>query len=308
MHVVGPQLGLTQPGMTVVCGDSHTSTHGAFGALAFGIGTSEVEHVLATQTLPLKPFKTMAITVDGAAARGLDGQGHHPRGHRADRHRRRPGLRPGVPRRGDPRPVDGGPDDRLQHVDRGRRPRRDDRPGRDDVRLPRRAARTRRRAPTGTPRSSTGARCAPTTTPSFDAEVVLDAADIEPFVTWGTNPGQGLPLSASRAGPGDDRRTRTTRVAAAARAGVHGPRRRARRCARSPSTPCSSARAPTAGSRTCGPRPPSSRAARRPTRCGCSSCPARPGSGCRPRPRGWTRSSPTSGPSGARPAARCAWA
>ena len=63
VHVVGPQLGLTQPGMTVVCGDSHTSTHGAFGAMAFGIGTSEVEHVLATQTLPLKPFKTMAITV-----------------------------------------------------------------------------------------------------------------------------------------------------------------------------------------------------------------------------------------------------
>ena len=52
MHVIGPQLGLTQPGMTIVCGDSHTSTHGAFGALAFGIGTSEVEHVLATQTLP----------------------------------------------------------------------------------------------------------------------------------------------------------------------------------------------------------------------------------------------------------------
>ena len=55
VHVIGPQLGLTQPGMTIVCGDSHTSTHGAFGALAFGIGTSEVEHVLATQTLPLKP-------------------------------------------------------------------------------------------------------------------------------------------------------------------------------------------------------------------------------------------------------------
>ena len=69
VHVVGPQLGLTQPGLTVVCGDSHTSTHGAFGALAFGIGTSEVEHVLATQTLPLAPFKTMAITVDGDAAR-----------------------------------------------------------------------------------------------------------------------------------------------------------------------------------------------------------------------------------------------
>ncbi len=71
VHVVGPQLGLTQPGMTVVCGDSHTSTHGAFGALAFGIGTSEVEHVLATQTLPLKPFKTMAITVDGELPAGV---------------------------------------------------------------------------------------------------------------------------------------------------------------------------------------------------------------------------------------------
>ncbi|MDO5745704.1 MAG: aconitase family protein, partial [Micrococcaceae bacterium] len=65
VHVVGPQLGLTQPGMTVVCGDSHTSTHGAFGALAFGIGTSEVEHVMATQSLSLKPFKTMAINVEG---------------------------------------------------------------------------------------------------------------------------------------------------------------------------------------------------------------------------------------------------
>src|SRR3712207_4837278 len=70
VHVVGPQLGLTQPGMTVVCGDSHTSTHGAFGALAFGIGTSEVEHVLATQTLPLKPFKTMAVTVNGTLPAG----------------------------------------------------------------------------------------------------------------------------------------------------------------------------------------------------------------------------------------------
>lgn len=65
VHVVGPQLGLTQPGTTVVCGDSHTSTHGAFGALAFGIGTSQVEHVLATQTLPLARPKTMAITVEG---------------------------------------------------------------------------------------------------------------------------------------------------------------------------------------------------------------------------------------------------
>jgi 3-isopropylmalate/(R)-2-methylmalate dehydratase large subunit len=65
VHVIGPELGLTQPGMTVVCGDSHTATHGAFGALAFGIGTSEVEHVLASQTLPQPPQETMAITVDG---------------------------------------------------------------------------------------------------------------------------------------------------------------------------------------------------------------------------------------------------
>ena len=75
VHVIGPQLGLTQPGMTIVCGDSHTSTHGAFGALAFGIGTSEVEHVLATQTLPLKPFKTMAITVEGALPEGVTSAG-----------------------------------------------------------------------------------------------------------------------------------------------------------------------------------------------------------------------------------------
>src|SRR6201746_1095216 len=71
VHVVGPQLGLTMPGITVVCGDSHTSTHGAFGAMALGIGTSEGEHVLATQTLPLKPFKTMAITVEGELRPGV---------------------------------------------------------------------------------------------------------------------------------------------------------------------------------------------------------------------------------------------
>ena len=71
VHVIGPQLGLTQPGLTIVCGDSHTSTHGALGALAFGIGTSEVEHVLATQTLPQARPKTMAITVDGALPEGV---------------------------------------------------------------------------------------------------------------------------------------------------------------------------------------------------------------------------------------------
>jgi 3-isopropylmalate/(R)-2-methylmalate dehydratase large subunit len=99
VHVVGPQLGLTQPGMTIVCGDSHTSTHGAFGALAFGIGTSEVEHVLATQTLPLKPFKTMAITVDGDLPRAspprTSSSRSSPRSAPAAA-----GLRPRVPRPG----------------------------------------------------------------------------------------------------------------------------------------------------------------------------------------------------------------
>jgi 3-isopropylmalate/(R)-2-methylmalate dehydratase large subunit len=70
VHVIGPEQGLTQPGMTIVCGDSHTSTHGAFGALAFGIGTSEVEHVLATQTLPQSRPGTMAVTVDGVLPEG----------------------------------------------------------------------------------------------------------------------------------------------------------------------------------------------------------------------------------------------
>jgi 3-isopropylmalate/(R)-2-methylmalate dehydratase large subunit len=71
VHVIGPQMGLTQPGLVIVCGDSHTSTHGAFGALAFGIGTSEVEHVLATQTLPQRRPGTMAITVEGDVPGGV---------------------------------------------------------------------------------------------------------------------------------------------------------------------------------------------------------------------------------------------
>src|SRR5689334_18838818 len=71
VHIIGPEQGFTQPGVTIVCGDSHTSTHGAFGALAFGIGTSEVEHVLATQTLPLRRPKTMAVTVEGELPPGV---------------------------------------------------------------------------------------------------------------------------------------------------------------------------------------------------------------------------------------------
>src|SRR6185436_11051752 len=71
VHVIGPELGLTQPGRTIVCGDSHTSTHGAFGALAFGIGTTEVEHVLATQCLPQSKPKTLQIRINGTLARGV---------------------------------------------------------------------------------------------------------------------------------------------------------------------------------------------------------------------------------------------
>src|ERR1700704_479965 len=71
VHVIGPELGITQPGMTIVCGDSHTSTHGAFGAIAFGIGTSEVEHVLATQTLPQKRAQTLRVTFPGEPGRGV---------------------------------------------------------------------------------------------------------------------------------------------------------------------------------------------------------------------------------------------
>ena len=120
VHVIGPQLGLTQPGLTIVCGDSHTSTHGALGALAFGIGTSEVEHVLATQTLPqLKP-KTMAITVNDALPAWVTAKdlilaiiAQIGTGGGAGRC--------SVPRPGHPRAVHGGPPDRLQHVHRGRR-------------------------------------------------------------------------------------------------------------------------------------------------------------------------------------------
>ncbi len=124
VHIIGPEQGMTQPGMTIVCGDSHTATHGAFGALAFGIGTSEVEHVLATQTLIQRRAKNMLITVDGELPFGVTakdlilaiigqigtagGTGHV------------------IEYAGSAirKPVDGRPHDGLQHVDRGRRARR----------------------------------------------------------------------------------------------------------------------------------------------------------------------------------------
>ena len=196
VHVVGPQLGLTQPGMTVVCGDSHTATHGAFGAIAFGIGTSEVEHVMATQTLPLKPFKTMAINVsgelpDGVTAKDLilaiiakigtgGGQGHiiEYRGEAIEKLSMEArmticnmsieaGARAGMI----------APDEVTFNYLK-------DRP----------------HAPQGADwdaaveywkslRTDDGA--------VFDTVVDIDGSALTPFVTWGTNPGQGVPLGAS---------------------------------------------------------------------------------------------------------------
>ncbi|MFD1150896.1 3-isopropylmalate dehydratase large subunit [Saccharothrix hoggarensis] len=196
VHVVGPQLGLTQPGMTVVCGDSHTSTHGAFGALAFGIGTSEVEHVMATQTLPLRPFKTMAITVDGE-------------------------LKPGVTAKDIILAViakigtGGGQGYVLEY--RGRAIEALSMEARMTVcnMSIEAGARAGMIAPDqttfdyieGRPHAPSGAdwdaaveywkTLRTDDDAEFDAEVRLDADELTPFVTWGTNPGQGLPLSAS---------------------------------------------------------------------------------------------------------------
>jgi len=194
VHVVGPQLGLTQPGMTVVCGDSHTSTHGAFGALAFGIGTSEVEHVLATQTLSLKPFKTMAITVEGELPDGVTakdvilaviarigtggGQGYVLE-YRGSAIRSlsmearmtianmsiEAGARAGMI----------APDSTTVDYIKGR----------DHAAI----------GPAWDAAVEYWAALATDADAVFDAEVVIDAATLSPYVTWGTNPAQGLPLS-----------------------------------------------------------------------------------------------------------------
>ncbi|HEY8913135.1 3-isopropylmalate dehydratase large subunit [Lacisediminihabitans sp.] len=196
VHVVGPQLGLTMPGITVVCGDSHTSTHGAFGAMAFGIGTSEVEHVLATQTLPLTPFKTMAITVEGR-------------------------LRPGVTAKDIILAViaqigtGGGQGYVLEF--RGSAIRSLSMEGRMTVcnmsiEAGARAGMIapdqvtydyltgRAHAPKGEDWDAAVAYWSTLGTDAdavFDAEVFLDANELEPFVTWGTNPGQGASLSGN---------------------------------------------------------------------------------------------------------------
>ena len=196
VHIIGPQLGLTQPGSTIVCGDSHTSTHGAFGALAFGIGTSEVEHVLATQTLPLRPFKTMAINIDGRLPEGVSskdvilaviakigtggGQGYvlEYRGSAVEAMSMEArmtmcnmsieaGARAGMV----------APDETTFEYLKGRP-----------------------HAPQGAEWDAAVEAWKQLRTDddaTFDAEVHLDATQLAPFVTWGTNPGQGLPLSAS---------------------------------------------------------------------------------------------------------------
>ncbi|MBF4133722.1 MULTISPECIES: 3-isopropylmalate dehydratase large subunit [Streptomyces] len=195
VHVVGPQLGLTQPGTTVVCGDSHTSTHGAFGALAFGIGTSQVEHVLATQTLPMARPRTMAITVDGELPDGVTakdlilavitkigtggGQGYilEYRGSAIEKLSMEArmticnmsieaGARAGMI----------APDETTFAYLKGRDHAPEGQEWDEAV------------AYWKTLRSDDDA--------TFDAEVVIDASDLAPFVTWGTNPGQGAPLSS----------------------------------------------------------------------------------------------------------------
>lgn len=193
VHVVGPQLGLTQPGTTVVCGDSHTATHGAFGAMAFGIGTSEVEHVLATQTLPLKPFKTMAVNVtgelqDGVTAKDLilaiiakigtgGGQGHviEYRGEAIEKLSMEArmticnmsieaGARAGMI----------APDETTFEYLKGRP-----------------------HAPQGEQWDEAVEYWKSLVTEDdakFDKVVEIDGSALTPFVTWGTNPGQGVPL------------------------------------------------------------------------------------------------------------------
>ncbi len=196
VHVIGPQLGLTQPGLTIVCGDSHTSTHGALGALAFGIGTSEVEHVLATQTLPqLKP-KTMAITVNGALPAGVTAKDL---------------ILAVIARIG----TGGGQGYVLEY--RGPAVRALSMAGRLTVcnMSIEAGARAGLVAPDdvtfgyleGRPHAPSGAafqtaldywRSLPSDDDAtFDNEVVLDAGTLTPYVTWGTNPAQALPLAAS---------------------------------------------------------------------------------------------------------------
>ena len=195
VHVIGPEQGITQPGMTIVCGDSHTSTHGAIGSLAIGIGTSEVEHVLATQTLTQMTPEDDVHRGQRRARPRCHGQGRHPRDHPQHRRRRRHRLGHRVPRRHHSQPLDGGSHDRLQHVDRGWRARR---PGRARTTRPsptsRAAVRTQGQGLGGRARPLALAahrrRARPSTRTSR-----CNAADIDPHVTWGTTPAQSVDVT-----------------------------------------------------------------------------------------------------------------
>ena len=202
VHVIGPEQGATQPGATIVCGDSHTATHGAFGALAFGIGTSEVEHVLATQTLPQAKPKSMAITIDGELPTGVTAKdvilaiiakigtagatGHviEYRGTTIETMSMEgrmticnmsieAGARAGMI----------APDETTYAFLKGRPMAPEGKQWNDAI------ARWR------TLSTDDGA--------SFDTEVFIDATQLEPYVSWGTNPGQTLPVSASIPSPED---------------------------------------------------------------------------------------------------------
>jgi 3-isopropylmalate/(R)-2-methylmalate dehydratase large subunit len=204
VHVIGPQLGLTQPGMTIVCGDSHTSTHGAVGALAFGIGTSEVEHVLATQTMPQIKPKTMAINVTGALPAGVTAKDL---------------ILAIIAQIG----TGGGQGYIIEY--RGEAIRALSMDGRLTVcnMSIEAGARAGLIAPdettfaylAGRPHAPSGAaweaaldywRSLPTDEgAAFDSEVMVDATALTPYVTWGTNPGQALPLAASVPDPASTR-------------------------------------------------------------------------------------------------------
>ncbi|MGN6162528.1 MAG: 3-isopropylmalate dehydratase large subunit, partial [Marmoricola sp.] len=202
VHVVGPQLGLTQPGMTIVCGDSHTSTHGAFGAIAFGIGTSEVEHVLATQTLPQAKPKTMAVTVNGSLPEGVTAKDL---------------ILTLITQTG----TGGGQGYIVEY--RGQAIRELSMEGRMTVcnMSIEWGAKAGLIAPDqttfdyieGKPEAPKGAdwdaavahwsTLATDEDATFDKEIVLDASTMTPFVTWGTNPGQGVALGGNVPSPED---------------------------------------------------------------------------------------------------------
>ncbi len=202
VHVIGPQLGVTQPGMTIVCGDSHTATHGAFGALAFGIGTSEVEHVLATQTLPQNKPKMMAVNVVGELGPGVTAKDL---------------ILTLITQTG----TGGGIGHIVEY--RGEAIRNLSMEGRMTVAnmsiewgakagliAPDETTfaylKDRQYAPKGADWDAAleyWRGLASDDDAVFDTEITLDASAVTPFVTWGTNPGQGAPLSATVPNPAD---------------------------------------------------------------------------------------------------------